>query len=107
VIRTIDTPAALKRALPGGQILDLSARTPAPLSPRLTAIPGVLRVEPEDATLEDGVERLRLIVDPAYGLHDRVLHAERESGADLQHVSLNPPSLEDVYIHLTGKDLRE
>src|SRR5687767_10555521 len=44
LIRTIDTPAALKRALPGGQILEVSTRTPAPLSPRLSAIPGVLRV---------------------------------------------------------------
>ena len=33
--------------------------------------------------------------------------AARERGADLHHVSLTPPSLEDVYIHLTGKELRE
>ena len=107
LIRTIDTPAALKRALPGGQILEVSTRTPAPLAPRLTAIPGVLRVEAVDGVLDDGLERLRLFVDPSDGLLDRVLHAIREGGADLQHVSLNAPSLEDVYIHLTGKDLRE
>jgi ABC-2 type transport system ATP-binding protein len=107
LIRTIDTPAALKRALPGGQILEVSTRTPAPLGPRLTAIPGVLRVEAVDGQLDDGLERLRLFVDPADGLLDRVLRAIREGGADLQHVSLNAPSLEDVYIHLTGKDLRE
>jgi hypothetical protein len=53
------------------------------------------------------VERLRLFVDPADGLLDRVLHAVRDAGADLDHVSLTAPSLEDVYIHLTGKELRE
>ena len=107
-ILTMDTPAALKRALPGGQILEVSTRTPTPLGPRLGAIPGVLRVEGMDGGFhDDGLERLRLFVDPADGLLDRVLRAIREGGADLEHVSLNAPSLEDVYIHLTGKDLRE
>jgi ABC-2 type transport system ATP-binding protein len=104
-ILTLDTPAALKAGLPGGQILDLWVRAPNPLAPRLTAVPGVLRLEPV-AGEEDG-ERLRLFVDPADGLLDRVLHAVRDGGGDLRHVSLTAPSLEDVYIHLTGKELRE
>ncbi len=107
-ILTLDTPAALKRALPGGQILDVSVRGAAPLQPRLSALPGVLRAERlERAGVEDGLERLRLFVDPADGLLDRVLGAVREGGGDLDHVSLNAPSLEDVYIHLTGRELRE
>ena len=56
---------------------------------------------------EDGLERLRLFVDTGNGLLDRVLLAVREGGGDLHHVSLTQPSLEDVYIHLTGKELRE
>jgi hypothetical protein len=36
-----------------------------------------------------------------------VLREARAHGADLHHVSLTQPSLEDVYIHLTGKELRE
>jgi hypothetical protein len=36
-----------------------------------------------------------------------VLHAARDGGADLRHVNLAQPSLEDVYIHLTGRGLRE
>jgi ABC-2 type transport system ATP-binding protein len=107
-ILTLDTPAALKRALPGGQILDVSVRGAAPLEPRLQALPGVLRVERlERAAVQEGLERLRLFVDPADGLLDRVLRTVREGGGDLDHVSLNAPSLEDVYIHLTGRELRE
>jgi len=107
-ILTIDTPAALKRTLPGGQILDVWIRGGAPLAPRLTDLPGVLRVENVDRAGDDeGGERLRLFVDPGDGLLDRVLHAVRAGGADLRHVSLTSPSLEDVYIHLTGKELRE
>jgi ABC-2 type transport system ATP-binding protein len=107
-ILTLDTPAALKRALPGGQILDLSVRAAAALQPRLAALPGVIRIERVERSAEDeGLERLRLFIDPADGLLDRVFHAVREGGGELSHVSLNAPSLEDVYIHLTGRELRE
>jgi ABC-2 type transport system ATP-binding protein len=109
-ILTLDTPAALKKTLPGGQILDLWARADAPLAPRLSGIPGVLRIEPVAVAGDgegDGLERLRLFVEAGDGLLDRVLEATREAGADLHHVSLLHPSLEDVYIHLTGKELRE
>jgi len=107
-ILTVDTPAALKRTLPGGQILDVWVHGAAPVSSRLASLPGVLRVEKvERAEDEEGGERLRLFVDPGDGLLDRVLQTVRAQGGDLRHVSLNAPSLEDVYIHLTGKELRE
>ncbi len=107
-ILTLDTPAALKKSLPGAQVLDLWVRAPAPLAPRLREVQGVLNLEAVEGDAErDGLERLRLFVDPADGLLDRVLHAVRDGGADLHHVNLSQPSLEDVYIHLTGRGLRE
>jgi ABC-2 type transport system ATP-binding protein len=107
-ILTVDTPAALKRSLPGGHILDVWVRSGTPVGPRLEPLPGVLRMETVASTGdEDGLERLRLFVDTGNGLLDRVLFAVREGGGDLHHVSLTQPSLEDVYIHLTGKELRE
>jgi ABC-2 type transport system ATP-binding protein len=107
-ILTLDTPANLKKSLPGGAILDLWARTQRPLTPLLLGLSGVVRAEKvESADAADGTERLRLFVNAGDGLLDRVLGAVREAGADLDHVSLLAPSLEDVYIHLTGKELRE
>jgi ABC-2 type transport system ATP-binding protein len=107
-ILTIDTPLNLKKSLPGGQILDLWVRSATPLEPRLTALPGVVRSERVESEGDgDAVERLRLFVTNEDGLIDRVLHAVREAEAELKHVSLTAPSLEDVYIHLTGKELRE
>jgi ABC-2 type transport system ATP-binding protein len=107
-ILTLDTPAALKESLPGGQVLDLWVRAPQPIAPRLRALAGVLNLEAvEDGKEAESLERLRLFVDPADGLLDRVQHAVRDGGADLRHVSLAQPSLEDVYIHLTGRGLRE
>jgi len=109
-ILTLDTPAALKTSLPGAEVLDLWVRAASPLAPRLREIPGVLNLEAVEAGDEgegDGTERLRLYMDRADGLLDRVLHEVRDGGADLRHVSLAQRSLEDVYIHLTGRGLRE
>jgi ABC-2 type transport system ATP-binding protein len=107
-ILNLDPPAALKRELPGGSVLDLRLRGATSLAPALAAVAGVARVERvEDASGEFGGERLRLFVDPAEGLLDRVLGQVRAGGAEIDHVSFNPPSLEDVYIHLTGRELRE
>ena len=82
-------------------------RSPEPVAPRLQTLPGVLRVEKVTTAGEDGFERLRLFVDPRDGLLDRVLASLQGASADVQHVSMAQPSLEDVYIHLTGKELRE
>ena len=106
-ILSLDTPAALKRSLPGAQVLDLWLRAPRPLAPSLRELPGVTKIEAVESQDADGLERLRLFVEPGAGLLDRVLAAVREGGADLRHVSLAQPSLEDVYIHLTGRELRE
>jgi ABC-2 type transport system ATP-binding protein len=107
-ILQLDTPAELKKALPGGQILDLWVRSAQPVAPNLEGLAGVLRVEKVASDgREDGFERLRLFVDPRNGLLDRVLQAVQGVNGDLHHVSLTQPSLEDVYLHLTGKELRE
>ena len=106
-ILTIDTPQNLKKSLPGGQILDLWVTSATPLAPRLAALAGVVRSEKVASEEGDAVERLRLFVTNEDGLIDRVLRAVREAEAELKHVSLTAPSLEDVYIHLTGKELRE
>lgn len=105
-ILRLDTPAALKQSLPGGDILDLWVDGHAPLKPRLLALPGVERIE-EVEVENDEIERLRLFVTSSDGLLDSVLREVRSRGGHVRHVSLTSPSLEDVYIHLTGKELRE
>jgi ABC-2 type transport system ATP-binding protein len=107
-ILKLGTPKELKECLPGGDILDLLLVSRDPVAPRLSKLQGVSRVETVEADGDrNGAERLRLYVESRNGLLDEVLHAVRDEGADLKHVSLTSPSLEDVYIHLTGKELRE
>jgi hypothetical protein len=78
----------------------------------LAGISGVVKVDTastaagasSDAVGDRRREHLRLFVDPRDGLLDQVLAVVRSVEGELEHVNLSPPSLEDVYIHLTGKD---
>src|SRR5687767_11374685 len=64
-ILTLDTPAALKKALPGGQILDVWVAGEEAMAPRLSALAGVMSLEKvERVGDEPGLERLRLFIDP-------------------------------------------
>ncbi|MEO5763461.1 MAG: daunorubicin ABC transporter ATP-binding protein, partial [Vicinamibacteria bacterium] len=110
-ILAMGTPDELKKSLPSGHILDLWLGSHTPLAEALGAISGVLKIETVEAKESDDAagitERLRLFIDGRDGLLEQTLRVSREAGAHLHHVSLAQPSLEDVYIHLTGKDLRE
>jgi ABC-2 type transport system ATP-binding protein len=110
----LDTPEALMRSLEGEGTLDLAADRPADgtVVEALAALEGVDRAEQIQATAENAEsesEPLRvrlyltgdaaLLVAPAAA----VLH---EHGLALQDVKLGTPTLEDVFIHLTGRSLR-
>ena len=86
-ILTLDTPSALKKSLARRRRCSTSgcARR-EPLAPRLRELAGVLNIEAVEASDgdADGLERLRLFVEPGDGLLDRVLAAAREGGADLR-----------------------
>ena len=107
----LDTPDRLVRSLPGEATVDLTvepgAGGVAPLSAALGALPEVERVESPTAADEAGGVRLRLYVsaDPA-ALLAPVVELVGRHGASVQDVSLGTPSLEDVFISLTGRDLR-
>jgi ABC-2 type transport system ATP-binding protein len=117
----LDAPAALTRGLPGRTTLEVTAALPDGTRPEdllaeLGGVAGVERVEPVAATPAagsgppDGERReLRarlyvagdapLMVAPVAGLL-------AEHKADLTDVSIGAPSLEDVFIQLTGRTLR-
>ncbi len=83
------------------------SETENPLGPELARIAGVLGHEEVELEERDGTTRLRVFVEPRDGVLDDILHMVREKKGTLHHVSLTTPSLEDLYIHLTGKELRE
>jgi ABC-2 type transport system ATP-binding protein len=102
-ILALDTPAALKQGIGADTIVTVKTTgDPARLAELLAKdVEGVTRTRVADGKLElhmqGGADRLVPRI---------VLAAERE-GYDLVDVSIAEPTLETVFISLTGRELRE
>jgi ABC-2 type transport system ATP-binding protein len=107
----LDIPAALVRDMAGERTLDChvepeSATSPAGLQLALDRLAMVDRVEVVDDTGTSGWRfRVYVQTDPA-SVVAPVAQVIGEAGARLIDVRLGEPSLEDVFIHLTGRSLR-
>jgi ABC-2 type transport system ATP-binding protein len=101
-ILALDTPAALKQSVGADTIVTIKAGGDVEaLAARLAqAIPEVTHTR----TLDGGVE---LHVKGAERLVPRLVDAAEGGGFELADLSVSEPSLETVFINLTGKDLRE
>jgi ABC-2 type transport system ATP-binding protein len=95
-----DTPKALKESIGGEKIYDLRMQDAenGSLQGRLQGLEGVTGVE----TIDGG---LRVLAKAKDGLLANVVTTASEFG--LQDVTTAEPSLETVFIRLTGRDLRE
>ncbi|HWD09825.1 MAG TPA: ABC transporter ATP-binding protein [Actinomycetota bacterium] len=124
----LDTPEALVRALPGNRTLDLSvslgAAQGSEVLARLAALPSVERVDPMPGgappdgagpagglaggpALDGHAGKYRLyIAGEADALVAPVVGELHALGANLDGLNLGEPTLEDVFIHLTGRALR-
>jgi ABC-2 type transport system ATP-binding protein len=102
VVLALDTPANLKRSTG----IDTSVTVTA--EGDLDALARLLEREIEGATsafVMDGT--LRLGVKGAKGVLPAVVQAAERGGFDVTDLSITEPTLETVFIDLTGKDLRE
>jgi ABC-2 type transport system ATP-binding protein len=106
----LDTPSALMRSLSGETTMELTADKAADgqALETLNALPGVEKVERlHDAPNGQGPLRVRLyLVGDAAPLVAPAAAALAEQGLALSDVKLGAPTLEDVFIHLTGRSLR-
>ena len=100
-ILALDTPDALKRSIGPDSIVRVSADGDLQhLADALCAgVVGATR-----ATVVDGAVVLHA---SGAGLLPRVIAAADEAGTTVTDLSISEPSLETVFISLTGKDLRE
>jgi ABC-2 type transport system ATP-binding protein len=112
----LDTPAELTRALPGSTAVTVTVGCAGASGEAarelLTRIPNVRRVEridsPADPDVQTGAEAsLRLYADSeAPQLVKAALDALADAGWEVRDVGIARPGLEDVFIDLTGRDLR-
>ncbi|ONI86335.1 bacteriocin ABC transporter ATP-binding protein [Saccharothrix sp. ALI-22-I] len=100
----LDSPDELTRTLPGSTTLSvtvtLDGTGPEPVTAGLGKVEGVQRVE----NVQD-MFRLYTDVAPAAALPE-VLRTLERLGTPVTDLSIGTPSLEDVFIHLTGRELR-
>jgi ABC-2 type transport system ATP-binding protein len=98
-IVALDTPSGLRRLLPGAGGVEVVATGLADADGALSAFGEV-----EVAGTADGRRQVRIYgdgVDPA-----AVVDAVRGAGGDMLELRRLEGSLEDVFVHLTGRDLR-
>ncbi len=101
-ILALDTPANLKALVPGGNVVELrTAVDNAGLADTLRReLTGLENIETEENTV-------RLFLDrPEQGLLEAV-EVARIHDVELESVKLQPITLEDVFVGLTGRGLRE
>ena len=105
----LDTPAALTRSLPGSATLDVDVErasddTDDDVLTALSALPAAERVEP---VADAGGLRARIFLSgDAAALVGPVSDALTDRHARLTGVRIGEPSLEDVFLSLTGRELR-
>jgi ABC-2 type transport system ATP-binding protein len=98
----VGTPAQLKASIPGGFVLRLRfGNKTADLLQRLQALPGVREVRDADNT---GVD---VYADRGGSLIPEIANMAANSGAELSDVHISEPSLENLFLHHTGRSLRE
>jgi ABC-2 type transport system ATP-binding protein len=101
-ILALDTPAALKRSVDADTVVTIKAGgDTGRLAELLTQdVEGVTRTR----QVEGG---LQLHVQGSDRLVPRIVLAAERGGFDLADLSVSEPSLETVFINLTGKELRD
>jgi ABC-2 type transport system ATP-binding protein len=99
----LDTPASLKRSVPGGYLIELTVRDENGAAPALVnnlrSLPGVAEVNRTDGMV-------RLYADKAQGLLANAMRAAGDLGVEVTDAHVSEPSLENLFLHLTGRSLR-
>ncbi|HXX77604.1 MAG TPA: ATP-binding cassette domain-containing protein [Ktedonobacteraceae bacterium] len=124
-ILVLDSPSELKKLIPGGTSLALRVRIPELVSigsvqqdthlktqllDALRSLPGVVKVE--EVPGQDGEDEqqdttlFRLYAENAGALVLQAAQIVADADMELHDLHLARPSLEDVFIYLTGRNLR-
>lgn len=109
-----ETSGELKKMIPGGTALEVHAYAADSGSERISsalgALPGTAKVERlaevNGTAAEPGHFTYRIYADSANDLIGPAAQAVLSSGAEVRNLSVKQPSLEEVFIFLTGRHLR-
>jgi ABC-2 type transport system ATP-binding protein len=101
-IIALDTPQQLKASIPGGYLLRLRFGNQTPeLLQRLQSLAGVREVRSNDGTGTD------VYADRGGSLIPEIAAVAVSAGGELSDVHISEPSLENLFLHHTGRSLRD
>ena len=101
-IIALGTPQELKASIPGGFVLRLRFGNQTPgLLQALQALAGVREVRASDSVGAD------VYADRGGSLIPEIASLAASTGADLSDVHISEPSLENLFLHHTGRSLRD
>jgi ABC-2 type transport system ATP-binding protein len=98
----LGSPRQLKASIPGGFLLRLRfGNQSANLLERLQSLAGVREVRASDSTGAD------VYADRGGSLIPEIVNLAANAGAELHDVHISEPSLENLFLHHTGRSLRD
>ncbi len=97
----LDSPAQLKRSVPGGYLIELQVRgnVSDSFATSLRALPGVVDIKIDH-------ERVRIYADRSEGLLANAMRLASDEGINVTDAHVAEPSLENLFLYLTGRSLR-
>jgi ABC-2 type transport system ATP-binding protein len=97
----LGTPAELKASVPGGYLLRLRFGQHSPeLLQRLQALAGVREVRPKNDSAD-------VYADRGGSLVSEISNLASGASVELSDVHISEPSLENLFLHHTGRSLRD
>jgi ABC-2 type transport system ATP-binding protein len=98
----LDTPAALKASVPGSDVIEAQFdNAPADWEQRLHALSGVTSVQHEGAGM------YRILTSDGSRTTTELVEAAVQAGVVVKSLSVQNTSLDDVFVHYTGRQLRD
>ena len=100
-LAALDSPLKLKTSIPGKNILEVSfSQVPAGWTEKLRTLPEVADLKSED-------KAFRLSSNNGPRTTVALMEAAREAGVTLTSLSVQSTTLDDVFVHYTGHQLRD
>ena len=101
-VLALDSPAQLKRSVPGGYLIELKNRgaLSETFVTSLQSLPGVVEVKTDEG-------RVRIYADHAEGVLASAMRLAADQNVVITDAHVAEPSLENLFLHLTGRSLRE
>ena len=98
----LDSPAQLKRSVPGGYLVQLQLRgeVTESFTAALRSLAGVVEVKPAHGNV-------RIYADKAEGLLSSAMRVAADHNIMVTDAHVAEPSLENLFLHLTGRSLRD